>query len=132
MKMILVLYLFFDLSCFDNSKIEDTLLFYLGKKFFAHYLFFVVCFSISLVLFISHFPDFFFLLLSLHFFLLFTFCVQQFSSMLLTIGLMQMSLGNLKVEYFISSAQKKLKKNCFFLIVQSIVHSINNSYLYYR
>ena len=27
MKMILVLYLFFDLSCFDNSKIEDTLLF---------------------------------------------------------------------------------------------------------
>jgi hypothetical protein len=52
--------------------------------------------------------------------------------MLLTIGLMQMSLGNLKVEYFISSAQKKLKKNCFFLIVQSIVHSINNSYLCYR
>jgi hypothetical protein len=50
------------------------------------------------------------LLLSLHFFLLFTFCVQQFSSMLLTIGLMHMSLGNLKVEYFISSAQKNCKK----------------------
>ncbi len=51
--------------------------------------------SVPLLLFFPHFPDLFFLFLSLNFLLFLPFDLQQLSSVFLAVDLMEMSFGDL-------------------------------------